>query len=105
MFLDKILKKNDITSILNGIELEDGYKKADALSYVNAKDKTQVSIKIHSGRKRIVRRIFEHFGYKIYGLDRVYFAGLTKKNLTCGKWRYLTEKEVTLLKMIGKNLE
>ncbi len=105
VFLDKTLKKNDITNILSGIELEDGHIKADVLSYVDANDETQVSIEIHSGRKRIVRRIFEHFGYKIYKLDRVYFAGLTKKNLTCGKWRYLTEKEVNLLKMIGKNLE
>ncbi len=103
--LDKMLEKDDITSILNGIELDDGHIKADVLNYVNDRDKTQVSIEIHSGRKRIVRRIFKHFGYRIYKLDRIYFAGLTKKNLFCGKWRYLTEKEVTLLKTIGKNLD
>lgn len=99
VFLDKTLKKSDLTSILNGIELEDGHIKADALSYVDTKDKKQVGLEIHSGRNRIIRRIFEHLGYKINKLDRVYFAGLTKKNLSRGKWRHLAEKEVNLLKM------
>ena len=85
--------------IANGIELEDGEIHADAISYVNEADKTQVGIEIHSGRNRIVRRIFESLGYHVTKLDRVYFAGLTKKNLGRGKWRYLNEKEVNALRM------
>ena len=96
--LDKNLKKEDFDQILKGIELEDGPIAADALSYVDD-DKSQVGLEIHSGRNRIVRRIFEHLGYKVRKLDRVYFAGLTKKNLRRGAWRFLDEKEIALLKM------
>lgn len=86
-------------AIADGFELEDGEIHADALSYVTEDDLTQVGIEIHSGRNRIVRRIFEHFGYQVQKLDRVYFAGLTKKNLPRGKWRYLNEQEVNNLRM------
>ena len=96
--LDKNLRKEDFDAILSGIELEDGPIAADALSYVEG-DKTQVGLEIHSGRNRIVRRIFEHLGYKVKKLDRVFFAGLTKKNLRRGAWRFLDEKEIGLLKM------
>lgn len=96
--LDKNLKKEDFDKILEGIELEDGPIAADALSYVEG-DKSQVGLEIHSGRNRIVRRLFEHLGYKVKKLDRVYFAGLTKKNLRRGAWRFLEEKEIALLKM------
>jgi len=97
-FLDKNLKKADFDAILEGIELEDGEIHADALSYVDG-DQAQVGVEVHSGRNRIVRRIFEHFGYDVIKLDRVYFAGLTKKALTRGSWRFLTETEVAKLKM------
>ena len=96
--LDRNLKKEDFDKILEGIELQDGPIAADALSYVDD-DKSQVGLEIHSGRNRIVRRIFEHLGYKVKRLDRVYFAGLTKKNLRRGAWRFLDEKEIGLLKM------
>ena len=96
--LDKALRKEDFDKILSGIELEDGPIAADALSYVEG-DKAQLGLEIHSGRNRIVRRIFEHLGYKVKKLDRVYFAGLTKKNLRRGAWRFLEDKEVALLKM------
>ena len=96
--LDKNLKKEDFDKILEGIELEDGPIAANALSYVEG-DKSQVGLEIHSGRNRIVRRLFEHLGYKVKKLDRVYFAGLTKKNLRRGAWRFLEEKEIALLKM------
>lgn len=97
-FLDRPLEKQDFDSILNGIELEDGPIAADSLAYVND-EKTEAGLEIHSGRNRIVRRIFEHLGYKVKKLDRVYFAGLTKKNIRRGEWRFLTEKEVNMLKM------
>ena len=96
--LDKNLKKEDFDRILEGIELEDGPIAADALSYVEG-EKNEIGLEIHSGRNRIVRRIFEHLGYKVKKLDRVYFAGLTKKNLRRGAWRFLDDKEVGLLKM------
>jgi 23S rRNA pseudouridine2605 synthase len=96
-FLDKNVDKGHLTEMANGIELEDGFIKADDISYVED-DRSQVGIEIHSGRNRIVRRMFEHYGYKVEKLDRVYFAGLTKKNLQRGHWRYLDPKEVTLLK-------
>ncbi len=96
--LDKNLSGHDFDKILSGITLEDGPIQADALSYIdNSKD--VVGIEIHSGRNRIVRRIFESMGYKIKKLDRVYFAGLTKKNLKRGQWRFLDEREVGILKM------
>ena len=97
-FLDKNLKKADFDAILKGIELEDGEIHADSLSYVDD-DLAQVGIQIHSGRNRIVRRIFEHLGYGVKKLDRVYFAGLTKKALTRGSWRFLNETEIAKLKM------
>lgn len=97
--LDKSLSKDHFRQILNGIELEDGKIQADALSYTDVTDKKRIGIEIHSGRNRIVRRMFEHFGYRIRKLDRVYFAGLTKKGLTRGKWRFLTENEIAMLKM------
>jgi len=96
--LDKNLTKEDFEKILQGVELTDGPVAADALSYVDD-DKSQVGLEIHSGRNRIVRRIFESLGYKVKKLDRVYFAGLTKKNLRRGAWRFLDEKEIGLLKM------
>ena len=96
--LDKNLKKEDFDKILEGIELEDGPIAADALSYVEGA-KNEIGLEIHSGRNRIVRRIFEHLGYKVKKLDRVYFAGLTKKALRRGAWRFLDDKEVGLLKM------
>ena len=96
--LDKNLKGSDFKQILEGIELEDGFICADDLAYI-AGQKTQLGIEIHSGKNRIIRRIFEHFGYRIKKLDRVYFAGLTKKNLRRGQWRFLTDQEVAMLKM------
>ena len=84
---------------MNGITLEDGFVAADSVSYVDEDDKKQVGIEIHSGKNKIVRRIFEHLGYKVAKLDRVYFCGLTKKNLPRGKWRFLTQEEVNMLKM------
>lgn len=99
VWLDKPVSMEHMQAIADGFELEDGEIHADAISYVTEEDFTQVGIEIHSGRNRIVRRIFEHFGYKIRKLDRVYFAGLTKKNLPRGKWRYLNEQEVNNLRM------
>ena len=98
VFLDKNFKGTDFQSLLDGVQLEDGFIQADRLSYIDV-DKSQVGVEIHSGRNRIVRRMFEHFGYKVKKLDRVYFAGLTKKNLRRGQWRFLTEQEVAMLKM------
>lgn len=95
--LEKAVTKAHIEQIATGIKLEDGLIKADSIDYVDG-DKTQIGIEIHSGRNRIVRRIFEHLGYKVMKLDRVYFAGLTKKGLQRSHWRYLTDQEVKLLK-------
>jgi len=97
--LDKDITEEDIQTILDGVKLEDCEVKADNLSYVDPDCRSVVGIEIHSGQNRVVRRIFESLGYKVYKLDRVYFAGLTKKNLPRGKWRHLSEKEVSLLKM------
>ena len=99
VWLDKNVAIEDMEKIANGLALEDGEVHADAISYANEEDKSQVGIEIHSGRNRIVRRIFESLGYHVMKLDRVYFAGLTKKNLGRGKWRYLNEKEVNALRM------
>lgn len=96
--LDKNFKQTDLSELLRGVTLEDGFIQADAISYVD-EDKAQVGVEIHSGRNRIIRRMFEHLGYKVKKLDRVYFAGLTKKNLRRGQWRFLTEQEVAMLKM------
>jgi 23S rRNA pseudouridine2605 synthase len=100
--LDKPLDKKDFDQILKGVVLEDGPASVDVLAYPDLKDKTQIGVEIHSGRNRIVRRIFEHLGYDVKNLDRVMFAGLTKKNIERGKWRYLSEKEVRDLKHFGK---
>lgn len=99
VWLDREVTLEDMQKIADGVELEDGEMHADAISYVTDEDLTQVGIEIHSGRNRIVRRIFEHLGYHVKKLDRVYFAGLTKKNLGRGKWRYLTQDEVNALLM------
>jgi 23S rRNA pseudouridine2605 synthase len=100
--LNRPLEKKDFDQILKGITLEDGPASVDALAYADVKDKTQLGVEIHSGRNRIVRRIFEHLGYDVRNLDRVIFAGLTKKNVERGKWRFLNEKEVRDLKYFGK---
>jgi 23S rRNA pseudouridine2605 synthase len=97
--VDQKVTKAHLDEIINGVTLEDGFVAADSVSYVDEEDKKQVGIEIHSGKNKIVRRIFEHLGYKIVKLDRVYFCGLTKKNLPRGKWRFLTQDEVNMLKM------
>ncbi len=99
VWTDKDITEEDMQRIADGIELEDGEIHADAISYVSDTDRNQAGIEIHSGRNRIVRRIFEHLGYRVTKLDRVYFAGLTKKNLPRGRWRYLTQEEVNFLRM------
>ena len=98
VFLDKNASTEDLQKIADGIELEDGEVHADSIEYADERDHTQVGIEIHSGRNRIVRRIFESLGYRVVKLDRVQFAGLTKKNLRRGDWRFLTEKEVDMLR-------
>ena len=99
VFLDKACSAHDLQQIAEGIQLEDGEIKADDVQYAHPTDKKQVGIEIHSGKNRIVRRIFESLGYRVQKLDRVQFAGLTKKNLKRGDWRYLTEEEVDRLRM------
>ena len=100
VILDKALEEEDKEKILNeGLELSDGVIKADELEYIDADDHRRLGIEIHSGKNRIVRRIFESLGYDVKALDRVYFAGLTKKGLKKGEWRYLSEGEVNVLKM------
>ncbi len=102
VFLDKNLTKNDMLSIADGIDLEDGKIIPDSIAYVaGADDRKQIGIELHSGKNRVVRRIFEHFGYQVIKLDRVFLAGLTKKDLPRGKWRFLTEKELNMLKRLG----
>ncbi|MBQ4064400.1 MAG: rRNA pseudouridine synthase [Bacteroidaceae bacterium] len=96
---DKNVAMSDMDLLVNGIELEDGPVYADEVTYVNDADRSQIGIEIHSGKNRIVRRMMEHLGYRVQKLDRVLFAGLTKKNLKRGDWRYLTEKEVNMLRM------
>lgn len=99
VWTDKDISEEDMQRIADGIQLDDGEIHADAISYANDTDRNQAGIEIHSGRNRIVRRIFEHLGYRVTKLDRVYFAGLTKKNLPRGRWRYLTQEEVNFLRM------
>jgi pseudouridine synthase len=101
--LDKPLTKADFDKIVTGVQLEDGLAHVDVLAYADPKDKTQVGLEIHSGRNRIVRRIFEHLGYDVRGLDRVMYAGLTKKNVQRGHWRLLTEKEIRILKYLNSS--
>lgn len=98
--LDKAVIKGDLSRLLEGIELDSEMVVADDVSYVKAGDKKQVGLEIHTGQNRVVRRLFEEMGYKVMQLDRVYFAGLTKKNIPRGKIRFLSEKEVTMLKMV-----
>jgi len=96
--LNSPLSQQHFDEIKNGVKLEDGLMKVDEISYINESGKKEVGVEIHSGKNRIVRRLFEHFGYEVTYLDRVYFSGLTKANLARGKWRFLTEKEITFLK-------
>ena len=100
--LNKPLDRKDFDQILKGVTLDDGLASVDVLAYADVKDKAQIGVEIHSGRNRIVRRIFEHLGYDVKHLDRVIFAGLTKKNIERGKWRFLTEREVRDLKHFSK---
>ncbi len=99
--LDKAFIRADFDKVLNGIKLEDGMIRADVLAYADSKDKSIIGIEIHSGKNRIVRRIFEHLGYQVKALDRVMYANLTKKNVDRGKWRFLSEKEIRLLKYMN----
>jgi 23S rRNA pseudouridine2605 synthase len=103
--LDKILSKAHFDQIIEGVQLEDGLAGVDALAYADAKDKSQMGLEIHSGKNRIVRRIFEHLGYDIKNLDRVMYAGLTKKNVQRGKWRLLSEKEIRILKYLNSSIK
>lgn len=104
--LDKPLKRADMDQITEGIELEDGNVKVDEISYVgDGKDKASIGVEIHSGKNRIVRRIFEHFGYNVRKLDRVVFGPLTKKDMPRGRWRFLTDSEVGMLKMVSEKKE
>jgi 23S rRNA pseudouridine2605 synthase len=98
VFLDKVVRKEDLFRLTEGLQLEDGFVAADAVSYADIDDRSQIGIELHSGQNRVVRRLFESLGYMVKKLDRVYFAGLTKKNLPRGKWRFLTEKEIAMLK-------
>jgi 23S rRNA pseudouridine2605 synthase len=99
VWTDKPISEEDTQHIADGVELDDGPIHADAVQYVSATDRKQAGIEIHSGRNRIVRRIFEALGYHVVKLDRVYFAGLTKKDLPRGKWRFLTQEEVNFLRL------
>lgn len=98
VWVDRNVEKNDLFRLTEGVMLEDTTVAADAVSFVDPDDRTQVGIELHSGQNRVVRRMFEALGYKVKKLDRVYFAGLTKKNLKRGRWRYLTDKEISMLK-------
>ena len=98
--LDKSLSSSDLSAIRRGIELDDGFIKADQASYVHGASKREVGLELHSGKNRIVRRIFEHLGYEVVALDRVVFAGLTKKDLPRGHWRHLNQQEINNLSML-----
>ncbi len=98
VWLDHPVTKNDLFRLTEGVALEGENIAADAVAYADDEDKTQIGIELHSGQNRVIRRMFESIGYKVKKLDRVYFAGLTKKNLKRGKWRFLTDKEVSMLK-------
>lgn len=98
--LDKPLSKNDLIAISNGITLDDGFIAADKIAYLDMENKKSVGIEIHSGKNRIIRRIFEHLGYEVVKLDRTMFAGLTKKDIPRGKYRHLTQKEIHFLQML-----
>ena len=96
--LDKPFTKNDLKLLLDGVELEDGLAKVDDAAYLDESDRGTVAVRLHIGRNRIVRRIFEHLGYDVKRLDRVQYASLTKKDLPRGKWRFLSDKEIIFLK-------
>jgi 23S rRNA pseudouridine2605 synthase len=96
--LDRVVTKNDLFALTEGVELDGEIVVADAVAYSDPEDKTSVGIELHSGKNRVIRRMFETLGYKVKKLDRVYFAGMTKKNLPRGKWRFLSEKEIGMLK-------
>jgi len=98
VFLDKPVTKNDLFKLAEGVELDGITVIADDVSYADTEDKSQIGIELHSGQNRVVRRMFETLGYKVKKLDRVYFAGLTKKNVRRGKWRFLNDKEISMLK-------
>ena len=98
VFLETPLIKNDLFKLTEGIQLDDELVVADAVSYADPEDRTQIGIELHSGQNRVIRRLFEALGYRVKKLDRVYFAGLTKKNLPRGKWRFLSDKEISMLK-------
>jgi 23S rRNA pseudouridine2605 synthase len=98
VFLDNTVTKNDLFKLTEGIDIDGVTVVADAVSYADPEDKSQIGIELHSGQNRVIRRMFESLGYKVKKLDRVYFAGLTKKNVQRGKWRFLTDKEVSMLK-------
>jgi len=96
--LDKRLTKRDLDSIREGVTLDDGLAEVDWIDFISDKDQTQVGLEIHGGKNRVIRRIFESLGYTVQKLDRVYYAGLTKKDLPRGKWRHLTQQEIIMLK-------
>lgn len=98
VFLDRPCQKSDLLRLTEGMDLDGELVVADAVSYADQEDRSQIGIELHSGQNRVVRRLFEKLGYQVKKLDRVYFAGLTKKNLPRGKWRFLTEKEISMLK-------
>jgi 23S rRNA pseudouridine2605 synthase len=100
VYLDKPLAEEDLEKLQQGVELEDGPIAFDSIAYTDPENKTQAGVEIHSGKNRIVRRMFESVGYKVTKLDRVYFAGLTRKGLKRGKWRFLSPEEVAFLKMM-----
>lgn len=102
--VDQPVTKQQLDTIANGITLEDGFIQPDAVAYADAKDKSVIGIEIHSGRNRIVRRIFEHLGFKVKNLDRVMYGIFTKKNVDRGKWRFLSEKEIRLLKHLNTSI-
>jgi len=99
VFLNRDLSARDLNTLAGGLTLEDGFIQPDAISYVRTENKKEVGLEIHSGKNRIVRRMFESLDYRVDKLDRVYFGGLTKKNLPRGKWRFLTDREISMLKM------
>jgi 23S rRNA pseudouridine2605 synthase len=98
VFLDKPVAKNDLFRLTEGIDLEGDLVVVDAVSYADPEDRSQIGIELHSGQNRVIRRLFEALGYRVRKLDRVYFAGLTKKNVQRGRWRLLSEKEISMLK-------
>jgi 23S rRNA pseudouridine2605 synthase len=100
--LDKSLTRAELDQIAKGVQLDDGFQKVDAIEYIgDGSDKKEIGIELHSGKNRIVRRIFEKFGHKVVKLDRVFYAGLTKKNLPRGHWRFLEQQEINMLKMLS----